>query len=223
MGETLQHHLLSRYQTLRAQCMSQTLVEKNQICTNLSTILQPIYHRQKMKGKYITDNYKHHVSLPPLSDKETVLQQSLEIKNLRQQLNLSDDINTSTKDDITLATSFTSSIMTEEEGKTSEGVVIEKESIIQSLKSDEMFFYQKTNEILENENKKILRNLSMREQEVSVLATRCAAQGERMKGLREARIMAKEIEQLNSNIKYKDVSIGELGEKLARAKEEATE
>jgi len=194
-----------------------------------SNLYQPFYDppaylsQTKNEREVHTDNYKHHVSLPPLSDKETVLQQSLEIKNLRQQLNLSDDINTSTKDDITLATSFTSSIMTEEEGKTSEGVGIEKESIIQSLKSDEMFFYQKTNEILENENKKILRDLSMREQEVSVLATRCAAQGERMKGLREARIMAKEIEQLNSNIKYKDVSIGELGEKLARAKEEATE
>ena len=57
--------------------------------------------------------------------------------------------------------------------------------------------------------------------EVNVLVARFAAQENKLKGSREARFMGKEIEQLNEEMKRKDITVENLNEELTRTKKKA--
>jgi len=174
-----------------------------------STLNSPSRNKNRIEIK--GDNKKN-----LFSDMKTISQLQLEIGNLQQKMKLSDDSTTSTKNDITTATSTTE----EEDEVVGEGIPIDDETIIQ-MKS-EIFLFRKRNENLEHENKRIIQDLSMREREVKALVIRCDAQGQKLSGVREARVMAKEIEQRNGEIKRKDTTIESLNEELTRTNKEAT-
>jgi len=147
-------------------------------------------------------------------------------RDIAQTVHLSDDNTTSTKSDITTVTSFTFSTTTEEEEAEAEERKLEerpidRESTIHT-KHNEIVFFQKRNESLERDNKRVMQHLSMREQEVSALVARCDSQEKVIMGMRDAKVMSKEIEQLNIEMKRKDVAVGRLNEELTRTKKEAT-
>jgi len=143
---------------------------------------------------------KNHFSLHYKQDKEAIVQLQLENKSLRQQLNLSDDSTTST-------VPSNISTMTENE----HGI---------PTKDDEFSSFKKKNESLKLENKKILRDLTMREKEIKALTRRCSEQDKRMKGLKEVKDMAKEIDQLHDEMECKNVIVGKIKEELMEAKKE---
>jgi len=187
------------------------------ICSSFSTIpTSPSQRRNQTGIKKDNQTHKRNFSSSSLSDRDIIFQLQLEIGKLRQQLHLSDDSTTSTKNDITTATSFMSSTTTEEDELEQEL----GESISQT-KSHEISLFQKENERLEHKNKRILQDLSMREKEVNALVARCTAQENNLKGLREVRFMGKEIEQLNEEMKRKDITVENLNEELTRTKKEA--
>jgi len=68
---------------------------------------------------------------------------------------------------------------------------------------------------LGHENKRILQGLSMR------LTARCAEQENRIRELRAARVMEKNIEQLDEEMKHKDATIARLKQELMNTKKEA--
>jgi len=149
------------------------------------------------------DSYRQHLFLPCKSSKETIFQLQLEIKNLRQQLYLSDDT--------TSSTSIPSNISTTTENE--DGV---------QTKADELSSLKKRNESLKLENKRILQDLMMREKEVNALTRRCSEQDKRMKGLKEVNDMAKEIGQLHDEMECKNVDVVKLKDELMKVRTKAT-
>jgi len=171
---------------------------------------------------YFTDKNNDENNENINNDKDTIFQLQLEIESLRQRLKIID---------------------TSKSGSTSKeellDLIDEKESIIQT-KSDQVNVlsdkFQKItlavsrmesdtssirgrNKTLEDENKKIQRHLAIREKEVSVLVSRCAAQEEKNMGVKECKVLEREIQELRTEIMAKERDDEAVDEELHSLKE----
>jgi len=135
------------------------------------------------------------------SDQETIFQLQLQLESMRQKFKMSDD-SIDPQSEITITT-FDST--------TKEG---DEEALSQIELNLKISVLNKTNETLENENKKIAGQLQMRESEVNALAKRCASQEKKIMSQRNAKLLEKEISQLTEDLKRNEITIGELSEKL---------
>jgi len=87
-------------------------------------------------------------------------------------------------------------------------------------------FLQRRNDRLEHEDRQIrvLQNLAVRERNANALVSGCESHEEIVTETREAMgVMAKDIERLNDDVKYRDATIFNLNEELARIKREVKE